>query len=171
MRWVRGVAVCALGWALLGCGYGYRTVVLRGRYSMASRPDATYFCYDCHGYRFFDPYYDWCVYHGFRYRWADHPRVVGVYRQRYVRIKEIHPDYGRYRYSGGYRTSPRYASARDYESWRGTQGRGEHEARRGGESAQERGRAKRGDKQHEPRERKGPRDSRGRDPGSKEGQR
>ena len=166
MRWVKGAVFCALGWALLGCGYGYQTVVLRGRYSLSSRPDPSYFCYDCHGYRFFDPYYDWCVYHGFRYRWVDHPRVSGLYRERYVRIKETHPDYGRYRYGRGYRMSSRYAAARDYESWRRAEGR---EVRRGDEGVQDRGRANRGGRQHEPRERKEPRDRPGRDPGRKEG--
>jgi hypothetical protein len=163
--------VCALGGVALGCGYGYRTVVLGGRYSVASRPDPTYFCYDCHGYRFFDPYYDWCVYYGFRYRWLDHPRVIGLYRERYVRIKETHPDYGRFRYGGGYRMSRRYVDARDYESWRGAEGRGGHEFHRGPDGAREQGRAKRGEKRHGPREPQEPRDRHDRDPGSKEGQR
>jgi hypothetical protein len=89
-----------------------------GRYSVASRPHASYYCYDCHGYRFFDPYYDWCTYYGFRYRWEAHPRVTQIYRERYVRIRESHPEYGRYQYRGDYRASLRYREARDYERWR-----------------------------------------------------
>jgi len=87
-------------------------------YSASSRPDNSYFCDDCHGYRYFDPYYDWCANHGFRYAWAAHPKVLGLYRERYVTIREHHPEYGRYRYQPGYRSSPRYREARDYEDWK-----------------------------------------------------
>jgi hypothetical protein len=118
MRWTGWIAIAGGLLALVGCGYGYRTIVFQGRYSMASRPDASYFCYDCHGYRYFDPYYDYCDGQGFRYRWADHPRAMIVYRDRYVRIKEAHPDYGRYRYRSGYKSAERYRDPRDYESWR-----------------------------------------------------
>ena len=118
MRWTAGVALGALVTTLSGCVYGYRSVIFQSRYSGASRPDPSYQCYDCHGYRFFDPYYDWCAGYGFRYRWEDHPGVARMYRQRYVRIKENHPEYGRYRYKRGYRNSPRYVEARDYDSWR-----------------------------------------------------
>jgi hypothetical protein len=118
MRWTGWVAIVAGLLALAGCGYGYRTILVQGRYSAASRPDASYFCYDCHGYRYFDPYYDYCDGRGFRYRWADHPRAMIVYRDRYVRIKEAHPDYGRYRYRSGYKSGERYRDPRDYESWR-----------------------------------------------------
>jgi len=118
MRWTgwAGLITGLLG--LSGCVYAYRTVFVEARYSSASRPAATYFCYDCHGYRFFDPYYDWCVPYGFRYRWAAHPQVVSLYRERYVRIREQHPEYGRYRYRPGYKSSTRYREDRDYESWR-----------------------------------------------------
>lgn len=118
MRWTSwaGLATGLLG--LSGCVYGYRTMFVESRYSSASRPDATYFCYDCHGYRFFDPYYDWCVAYGFRYRWPAHPQVMSLYRERYVRIREQHPEYGRYRYRPGYKSSTRYRESRDYEAWR-----------------------------------------------------
>lgn len=120
MRWTLWSGwVAALG-LLSGCVYGYRTVGVEARYSSSSRPDGSYYCYDCHGYRYFDPYYDWCVNYGFRYRWSDHPRAVAVYRERYVRIKENHPDYGRYRYRMDYRRDPRYRDDRDYETWRET---------------------------------------------------
>jgi hypothetical protein len=118
MRWTGWIAIAGGLLALVGCGYGYRTMIVQPRYSTSSRPDASYFCYDCHGYRYFDPYYDYCNGNGFRYRWADHPRAMIVYRDRYVRIKDAHPDYGRYQYRSGYKSAERYRDPRDYESWR-----------------------------------------------------
>src|SRR5213594_1513477 len=118
MRWTRAAAFAATLALVAGCAYGIRTVGVQARYSADSRPDPSYYCYDCHGYRFFDPYYDWCVYHGFRYRWEEYPWVVGLYRERYLRIRERHPDYGRYRYRQDYRLAPRYREGADYESWR-----------------------------------------------------
>ncbi len=118
MRWTRWMGIAAGLLTLAGCGYGYRMVAVQARYSTASRPHASYFCYDCHGYRYFDPYYDYCAGYGFRYRWSVHPQAVALYRDRYVRIKESHPDYGRYRYREGYRAAPRYRDPRDYEAWR-----------------------------------------------------
>ena len=119
MRWTGWIGIAMGLLALAGCGYGYRSLVVgQARYSTSSRPDASYFCYDCHGYRYFDPYYDYCDGRGFRYSWADHPRSMIVYRDRYVRIKEAHPDYGRYRYKPGYRSAERYRDPHDYESWR-----------------------------------------------------
>ena len=119
MRWTQGAGIAAGLLVVGGCAYGYRTVAVSSRYSSDTRPDATYYCYDCHGYRFFDPYYDFCVNHGFQYRWSAHPRVVALYRERYVRIKENHPDYGRYRYRPGYRDGRRFREPGDYEAWRG----------------------------------------------------
>jgi hypothetical protein len=118
MRWTGWVGLVAGLFSLSGCVYAYRTVFVDARYSSASRPHASYFCYDCHGYRFFDPYYDWCVPYGFRYGWRAHPQVVSLYRERYVRIREQHPEYGRYRYRPGYQASSRYREGRDYEAWR-----------------------------------------------------
>ena len=122
MRWTSwmGMAMGILALAGCGYGYGYRMVAVQARYSTASRPHASYFCYDCHGYRYFDPYYDYCANYGFRYRWSAHPQAVTLYRDRYVRIKESHPDYGRYRYREGYRAAPRYREPQDYEVWRNT---------------------------------------------------
>jgi hypothetical protein len=119
MRWTTGVGILVAALALSGCYYGYRTASWSARYSADSRPDRTYYCYDCHGYRFFDPYYDYCSYYGFRYRWDEHPRVSVLYRQRYVRIREAHPEYGRYRYQPGYRGTARYRDPESYEEWRG----------------------------------------------------
>ena len=127
MRWTGWIGLAAGLLGLSGCYYGYRTANLEGRYSTVSRPDASYFCYDCHGYRFFDPYYDWCEYYGFRYRWAAYPRVMGIYRERYVRIREQHPEYGRYRYKPGHRASARYREERDFDSWRSGQSRSSKE--------------------------------------------
>ena len=76
MRWTGWTAVGAGLLALAGCGYGYRAIGVQARYSTASRPDPSYFCYDCHGSRYFDPYYDYCDSRGFRYRWAAHPRSM-----------------------------------------------------------------------------------------------
>ncbi len=118
MRWTGWVAVVAGLAVVAGCGFGYRSIGVQARFSAASRPDPSYFCYDCHGYRYFDPYYDFCDGEGFRYRWADHPRSLIVYRDRYVRIKSAHPDYGRYRYRRNYRSDEKYRSPRDYETWR-----------------------------------------------------
>jgi|SRR5438132_327570 len=118
MRWTGGVGLAVGAVALSGCVYGYRNVSFGGRYSMDSRPDGSYYCYDCHGYRFFDPYYDYCSYYGFRYGWDEHPGAATVYRQRYVRIRQAHPEYGRYRYQEDYRASSRYREPASYETWR-----------------------------------------------------
>lgn len=115
--WTRWAAMTAAVALTSGCVAAYRTTIGAGRYSVVSRPHSSYYCYDCHGYRFFDPYYDWCTYYGFRYRWAQHPRAMAVYRERYVRIRENHPEYGRYQYRGDYRGSRRYRQERDYETW------------------------------------------------------
>jgi hypothetical protein len=167
MRWTTWAALGAMVTTLSGCVYGYRSVILQSRYSTASRPDPSYHCYDCHGYRFFDPYYDWCASYGFRYRWANHPGVMRLYRERYVRIKETHPEYGRYRYKRGYRNSSRYVEARDYESWRaarsekaGPDDRGVRQRDRSREQAPR----PQGKKHQDKRERKGSRDREGREP-------
>jgi hypothetical protein len=110
-------AVLAL---LTGCAVWVQTrYPVTASYDVSGRPAPDYYCYDCHGYRYFDPYYDWCVGYGFRFAWDRHPGAVVVYRQRYVRIKEQNPTYGRYRYGAGYREDRRYRVPRDYEQWRG----------------------------------------------------
>ncbi len=120
MRWTRLAAIAA-GLALLpGCAVWLetRTPVAFLGYSGQVRPTASYYCYDCHGYRYLDPYYDWCPGYGFRYAWDRHPETVRVYRERYVRIKEQNPSYGRYRYRTDYRDQRRYRQPLDYDSWR-----------------------------------------------------
>jgi len=118
VRWTAwvGLALWVLG--VSGCYYGYHQASSAAAYSASSRPDNSYFCYDCHGYRYFDPYYDWCANYGFRYAWSAHPQVVNLYRERYVTIREHHPEYGRYRYQPGYRSTSRYREECDYERWR-----------------------------------------------------
>lgn len=161
MRWTGWIAIAAGLLAVVGCGYGYRTMIGQARYSTSSRPDASYFCYDCHGYRYFDPYYDYCDGQGFRYRWAEHPRTMIVYRDRYVRIKEAHPDYGRYRYRSGYRSADRYREPADYDTWR----RGEKPvsapvAKQGGRKVREKDAQQPGNKKERKGDkRKGPRDN------------
>ena len=118
MRWTRWASLTAGLIAAAGCGYGFRTAPRASHYSAATRPEKSYFCYDCHGYRYFDPYYDYCAGYGFRYRWSRHPEAMAVYRERYVRIKESHPDFGGYRYREGYQSNPGYQEPRDYEAWR-----------------------------------------------------
>ena len=119
MRWTRGAAVVAALAALPGCAVWMESRVPAGNaYDPVTRPASAYYCYDCHGYRYFDPYYDWCVAYGFRFAWDHHPETVRAYRERYVRIKEQNPGFGRYRYRTGYREARRYREPQDYDSWR-----------------------------------------------------
>jgi hypothetical protein len=120
MRWTwMATAAAALLLLLPGCaGWGRMRHPVAARSAAAGRPTASYYCYDCHGYRYLDPYYDWCPGHGFRYAWDRHPETVRVYRERYVRIKEENPSFGRFRYRAEYRDERRYREPTDYESWR-----------------------------------------------------
>lgn len=124
MRWTQVAAAMAALALLPGCavwlGNGYHPATLRS--ASLGRPTPSYYCYDCHGYRYLDPYYDFCPGHGFRYAWDRHPETVRVYRERYVRIKEQNPSYGRYRYRTDYRDHRRYREPRDYDSWRSGSG-------------------------------------------------
>ena len=119
MRWTQVTGAVAAFALLPGCAawIGSRTPVASS-YESAGRPVPSYYCYDCHGYRFLDPYYDWCAGYGFRYTWDRHPEAIRYYRQRYVRIKEQNPGYGRYRYPGDYRERRSYREPRDYATWR-----------------------------------------------------
>ena len=119
MRWTRW-AVAVAGLALLpGCVAWMQSRHLAvARFDSGGRPVSSYYCYDCHGYRYLDPYYDWCAGYGFRYEWDRHPEAVRVYRERYVRIKEENPTFGRYRYPARYRDVQRYREPKDYEQWR-----------------------------------------------------
>jgi hypothetical protein len=125
VRWTQ-VAVALAALALLpGCavwvGSRYPGTA---SYAAAGRPVPSYYCYDCHGYRYLDPYYDWCAGYGFRYAWDRHPEAVRVYRERYVRIKAQNPSFGRYRYPTEYRGQRRYREPQDYDSWRSGAGSG-----------------------------------------------
>jgi hypothetical protein len=123
VRWTQAAGAIAALALLPGCALwiGTRYPVSAG-YAHQGRPAPSYYCYDCHGYRYLDPYYDWCMAYGFRYDWNQHPEAVRVYRERYVRIKESNPSFGRYRYPADYRAQRRYREPRDYDSWRtGTQ--------------------------------------------------
>ena len=122
-RWIAALAAL---FGLAGCAAGIASIEIG--HPASGRPHPSYYCYDCHGYRYFDPYYDWCAGYGFRYRWSGHPDVTEVYRARYLRIRESHPEYGRYRYRAGYRDDPRYREPRSYEAWR-AQGDGGHGGR------------------------------------------
>ncbi len=119
MSWTRSVAAAAVLALLPGCAVWIETrYPARASYDVSGRPASSYYCYDCHGYRYFDPYYDWCAGYGFRYAWDRHPETISIYRQRYVRIKEENPTYGRYRYPSDYRQTRRYRQPRDYDQWR-----------------------------------------------------
>lgn len=121
-RWI-GAALALL--SLTGCVYALRDAG-RGRHVSVNRPHASYYCYDCHGYRYFDPYYDWCPGYGFRYAWDRNPRVIAQYRARYLALRREHRDYGRYSYPRDYRRLRSYREPLDYEVWRGTtEGRGD----------------------------------------------
>ena len=144
MRWTAWVALLGSAMVLGGCFYGYGSMV-SASYSRSSRPHPSYYCYDCHGYRYFDPYYDYCVANGFRYRWSEHPQAVTLYRERYVRIRENHPDYGGYRYSPDYRSTSRYREDKRYENGRSTPPRAERKVRRRGEERKEETKEKRHD--------------------------
>lgn len=157
MRWTRWTGLSAGVLGLAGCSYGFEMVSLQPRYSTASRPHPSYFCYDCHGYRYFDPYYDYCVDRGFRYRWGQNPAVLALYRDRYVRIREGHPEYGRYRYREDYRAESRYREPKDYDVWRGNV-REKTAGDRDGPRRREKEEGRPGTKEHKGGERKGPRD-------------
>jgi len=119
VRWTQAAGAALLLAVLPGCAAWVMTSYPGAMaYSSAGRPVPSYYCYDCHGYRYLDPYYDWCAGYGFRYAWNDHPEAIRVYRDRYVRIKAKNPSFGRYRYPTEYRGQRRYRVPRDYDSWR-----------------------------------------------------
>ena len=119
MRWTHVIGVAATLVLVPGCAAWIGTQgPWMAPYAATGRPTPSYYCYDCHGDRYLDPYYDWCTGRGFRYAWDRHPETVRVYRERYVRIKRQNPSYGRYRYPADYRGQQRYREPRDYDSWR-----------------------------------------------------
>jgi hypothetical protein len=116
MRWTSGASLAVGALALSGCVYGYQNVAPAAQYSMDSRPDGSYYCYDCHGYRFFDPYYDYCSYYG-SLPLGRHPHERRL-SPALPRIRTAHPEYGRYRYREDYRASTRYRVPASYEEFR-----------------------------------------------------
>jgi hypothetical protein len=57
----RWIAAAAAAFALTGCMAGVRMATVDARTASSGRPHPSYYCYDCHGYRYFDPYYDRCA--------------------------------------------------------------------------------------------------------------
>jgi hypothetical protein len=87
-----------------------------------ARPHSSYYCYDCHGYTYFDPYYDYCMNFGFRIDWGHQAPLWRYYTRHHDTIawKMGHPQY-RYKYD--YREGPRYKRSMNYEQWKRTEGR------------------------------------------------
>jgi len=113
-RRIGWLAVLAL---VSGCTYASTALRPEPRFYAAGRPDPSYYCYDCHGYRYFDPYYDWCPNYGFAFSWQRHPQLTRIYRERYVALKVRDRQLGRWRYPDGYRASRRFREPRDYDTW------------------------------------------------------
>lgn len=87
------------------------------------RPSPQYYCYDCHGYTYFDPYYDFCTYYGFRFQWDTHPSVTRYYREHYDVIHRDTPHFAEYKYKPDYRREFQYSRPPDYQTWKKTEGR------------------------------------------------
>lgn len=113
--WVAGAGLFGLALALFGAGCAgvYPSGSMRFAYGPTVRPHPDYFCADCHGVAYFDPYYDLCLSYGYAFDWRGRPDVVSSYRQSYVRIRRAYPDAGRYRYPTRYRevTHAKFAGA------------------------------------------------------------
>jgi len=60
----RWIAAAAAAFAISGCTAGVQMATVDARTASSGRPHPSYYCYDCHGYRYFDPYYDWCAGYG-----------------------------------------------------------------------------------------------------------
>ncbi|UCF78194.1 MAG: hypothetical protein JSW03_08795 [Candidatus Eiseniibacteriota bacterium] len=86
------------------------------RYS--PRPHPQYYCYDCHGYTYFDPYYDFCAHYGFRIRWDRYSSLRHYHERYYPRIRRATPHFGEYKYKPDYRKSPQYKKPVDYGTWK-----------------------------------------------------
>ena len=87
-----------------------------------ARPHSNYYCYDCHGYTYFDPYYDYCVNFGFRIDWRHHTSLWRYYSRHHDTIV-IKRGFPQYRYKHDYREGPRYKGPVNYEQWKRTDGR------------------------------------------------
>ncbi len=128
LPWIILVAACGIVVpALVGCVayvHGGFPIVIgspHDRYYHA-RPYSGYFCYDCHGYTYFDPYYDYCMHFGFRIDWGHRTPLWRYYNRHHdtIVMRMGHPTY-RYKYD--YREGPRYKGPVRYEQWRKTEGR------------------------------------------------
>ncbi len=100
-----GLSLLGLGLALpllvSGCAVGGGITYASGGGGAPRRPPASYYCADCHGVSYFDPYYDLCMKYGYRFNWRASPEVYDAYRRDYTAIKRANPDVGRYRYPRG----------------------------------------------------------------------
>ena len=92
-----------------------------GHHPYQARPHPQYYCYDCHGYTYFDPYYDYCVSYGFRFNWNAHPSVRRYYRERHSILVKNTPRFGEYKYKPDYRSNSKYNRPPDYQTWKKSQ--------------------------------------------------
>jgi hypothetical protein len=122
------LAVCVTALPLLwGCVAVVHTrfpiVIGAGHYHHAPRPHSSYYCYDCHGYTYFDPYYDYCMHFGFRVNWGHHTSLWRYYTRNNdtIRVKIKAPP--KYKYTRNYRETVRYKSPVNYQKWKKTDGR------------------------------------------------
>ncbi|MFH0778245.1 MAG: hypothetical protein V2A71_06390 [Candidatus Eisenbacteria bacterium] len=109
-----------------GCVAHFRAdfpFVIRGSYYHHARPHPHYYCYDCHGYRYFDPYYDFCANYGFRMRWDRYPSLWTYYERHHVTIERERSYFSRYKYKPGYKSLPLYKRPTDYRKWEKSGGR------------------------------------------------
>ena len=88
------------------------------RYSPHARPFPRYYCYDCHAYEYFEPYYDFCVRYGFAFRWDDCRSCRSYYEKHYVKIRKRYPRKHVYKYKSDYRKDRRYRVPTDYDVWK-----------------------------------------------------
>jgi hypothetical protein len=94
-----------------------------GYHGYYGRPHSQYYCYDCHGYTYFDPYYDYCVHYGFRFSWSSYPSLRRYHREHYPLIVKNTPHFGEYKYKADYRRNPKYERPPDYQTWKKSEGR------------------------------------------------
>ncbi len=87
------------------------------------RPHASYYCYDCHGYTYFDPYYDYCAHFGFRISWGPRTSLYRYYTRHHDTIRWKMRTYPKYKYKSDYRDRTHYRNPVDYEKWKKTEGR------------------------------------------------
>ena len=109
-RGTRAAAVLAglvgVGLAAAGCA-GFYAESVRVAYLDGGRPHPAYYCADCHGVAYFDPYYDVCLEYGYFFDWRYQPDVRRVWRRDYVAIRRAYPNVGRFHYRPRYREEVR----------------------------------------------------------------